>query len=63
MSDPFDKLLTICKLNKIMCNSKICTLFNVCMKDKKYIRKINYLPYLSDKCLQQVTNVSSVLKK
>ena len=37
--------------------------FNVCMKDKKYIRKINYLPYLSDKCLQQVTNVSSVLKK
>ena len=31
-------------------NSKICTLFNVCEKDKKYSRKINYLPYLVDKC-------------
>ena len=44
-------ILTICKLNKIICNSKICTPFNVCMKDKKYSRKINYLPYLVDKCL------------
>ena len=38
-------ILTKCKLNKI------CTPFNVCMKDKKYHRKINYLPYLVDKCL------------
>ena len=44
-------ILTICKLNKIMCNSKIFTTFNVCMKDKKYSRKINDLPYLVDKCL------------
>ena len=45
-----------------MCNSKICTPLNVCMKDKKYSRKINYLLYLVGKCLEQVTNVSSVLK-
>ena len=47
----------------MMCSGKICTSFNVCMKDKKYSRKINYLPYLVDKCLKRVTNVSSVLKK
>ena len=46
-----ETILTICKLNKIMCNSKICTSFNVCMKDKKHSRKLNYLPYLVDKCL------------
>ena len=46
-----------------MCNSKICTPFNVCMKDKKYSRKINYLPYVVDKCFKWVTNVSSLLKK
>ena len=55
-------ILTICKLNKIMCNSKIGTLFNVCMKAKKYSRKKNYLPYLVDKCLQRVINIASVLK-
>ena len=44
LSNPFDKLLATCKLNKIMCNSNICTPFNVCVKDKKYSRKINYLP-------------------
>ena len=43
-------ILTISKLNKIMCNSKICTPFNVCMKDKKCNKKINYLPYLVDVC-------------
>ena len=44
-------ILTICKLNKTMFNSKLYTPFNVCMKDKKYSRKTNYLPYLVDKCL------------
>ena len=44
-------IITTSMLNKIMCNSKICMPFNVCMKDKKYSRKINYLPYLVDNCL------------
>ena len=38
-------------LNQNKNASFYCTLFNVCMKDKKYSRKINYLPYLVDKCL------------
>ena len=46
-----------------MCNSKICTLFNVCMKDKKYSRKINYLPYLVDKSFYRDIDTASVLKK